>query len=174
MAREAYGGGFQSMDDKDELRVWRAERAITRVILCYARGVDRRQFEEVRACFHASARIHYGDWFSGNCDEAIAFLKSSLPNLVSTLHVFGAPWIELDLESGTAEVETYTINSATYLPGEDGLSIQNVSGAKYFDRFAELEGRWAIVERRNRRVWAHNLPDTGEPAPPITPSVPTL
>ena len=159
---------------EDELAQWRAERAITRVIQSYARAVDARDFGAVRDCFFPDARIHYGDWFEGDLEAAIEFLVDSVPRLQSTLHIFGAPWIELDLESGTAEVETYTINSATYLPGEDGLSIQNVSGAKYFDRFAELEGRWAIVERRNRRVWAHNLPDTGEPAPPITPSVPTL
>lgn len=150
-----------------ELLTWRAERAITRVIQRYARAVDARDFEAVRACFHPDARIHYGDYYTGGLDETIAFLSSSLPNLVSTLHVFGAPWIELDLGAGTARVETYSINSATYLPDENGRSMQNVSGTRYADRFALRDGSWAIVERGNQRVWAHNLPEEGEPAPPV-------
>ena len=99
-------------------------------------------------------------------DEAIAFLEGSLPGLVSTLHLLGPPWIELDLAAGIAEVETPSVNSATYEPGEDGDSMQNVSGGRYRDRFARREGGWAILERRNRRVWAHNLPETGEPPVP--------
>lgn len=153
----------------EELAIWRAERAISRVILRYARAVDQRDFVAVRDCFHSSARVHYGDWFSGDLDEALGFLERSIPALVSTLHIFGSPWIELDLGAGTAEVETYAVNSATYPPGDDGLSIQNVSGTRYLDRFALLEGRWAIVERRNRRVWAHNLPDMDEPLVPSSP-----
>ena len=72
--------------------------------------------------------------------------------------------IELDLAAGTAECETYAVNSATYPPDAGGIAIQNVSGTRYLDRFANREGRWAIVERRNRRVWAHNLPEGGEPS----------
>ena len=149
-----------------ELEVWRAERAITRVIQCYARAVDRRDFAAVRECFHEDAQIHYGDWFSGSLAEGLAFVEESVPRLESTLHIFGTPWIELDLTRGIAECETYAVNSATYPADADGVSIQNVSGTRYLDRFEFREGRWAISSRRNRRVWAHNLPDTGEPALP--------
>lgn len=151
----------------EEIGAWRAERAITRVIQRYARAIDARDFETVRSCFHPDARVHYGDYYSGDLDETLAFLEASLPGLLSTLHVFGTPWIELDLEAGAARVETYSINSASYPPGDDGRVMQNVSGTRYEDRFARRDGTWAIVERRNRRVWAHNLPEEGEPAPPI-------
>lgn len=156
------------MDERQELQHWRAERQITRVLLSYARGVDARDWERVRACFHPAARVHYGDYFSGDLEEAMTFLETSVPRLLSTLHCMGAPWIELDLEHGTAECETYSVNSATYPPDADGVSIQNVSGARYLDRFELRNGRWALVERRNRRVWSHNLPETGEPPMPGT------
>jgi hypothetical protein len=154
------------MDEREELGEWRAEREISRVILSYARGVDTRDWDRVRACFHPDARVHYGDWFSGDLDEAMAFLEESLPRLAGTLHCMGPPWIDLDLARGVAEVETYSVNSATYPPDADGVSVQNVSGTRYTDRFALHDGRWALVERRNRRAWAHNLPDTGEPPMP--------
>lgn len=155
------------MSADDELAELLAERAITRVIQRYARAVDARDFAAVRACFHDEARIHYGDYYTGSLDETMDFLASSLPNLESTLHVFGTPWIELDLQAGEARVETYAINSATYPPDAEGRSMQNVSGTRYEDRFARRDGSWAIVERRNQRVWAHNLPEEGEPAAPV-------
>jgi hypothetical protein len=154
------------MNEAEELKVWRAEREISRVILRYARGVDARDFDRVRGCFHADARIHYGDWFSGDLEAGMAFLEDSIPRLQSTLHVFGTPWIDLDPAGEYAECETYAINSATYFPDANGEVIQNVSGTKYLDRFSIRDGRWAIDERRNRRVWAHNLPEGGEPALP--------
>jgi len=157
---------------EEEIAVWRAERSITRVIQRYARAVDARDFERVRTCFHDDAEVRYGDWFVGDLDAAMNFLTESIPRLVSTLHVFGTPWIELDLENGSAEVETYAVNSATYSPDADGISMQNVSGTRYHDRFALRDGRWAIVARENRRVWAHNLPEMDEPLLPTRPSGP--
>ena len=151
---------------EEELVQWRAERAITRVVQRYARAVDARDFEAVRACFLPDARIHYGDWFEGDLDTAMKFLIDSVPRLESTLHIFSAPWIELDLDAGEAQVETYAVNSAVYVPDQEGVSMQNVSGTRYVDRFACREGSWGILERRNRRVWAHNLPETGEPPMP--------
>ena len=96
---------------EDELAVWGAERAITRVIQRYARSVDARDFEAVRACFHPDAQIHYGDFYRGGLDEALDFLAASLPALESTLHVFGTPWIELDLAAGEARVERWAVDA---------------------------------------------------------------
>jgi hypothetical protein len=148
-----------------ELAIWRAERAIGRVIQSYARGIDRQDFDRVRSCFHADAHIEYGDWFSGGLEAAISWLATSLPRLDGTLHVFGPPWIELDLDSSRATCETYAINSARYLPDEDGIVIQNSSGTRYSDRFECREGVWAIVWRRNERAWTRN--DATHPDPPL-------
>ena len=151
---------------EEELAVWRAERSITRVIQHYARSVDARDFDAVRTCFHEDAEVRYGDWFVGDLDAAMAFLSESIPRLVSTLHIFGTPFIELDLAEGRADVSTYAVNSATYAPDDAGVSMQNVSGTRYEDRFALRDGSWAIVARENRRVWAHNLPEMDEPPLP--------
>lgn len=151
---------------KSELAQLRAERAIGRVILSYAQAVDQLDFERLRSCFHPDARIHYGDFFSGSLDEGLAFLEQQLPRLGSTMHIFGPPWIELDLEGGRAECQTYSVNSALYPPDEAGVQIQNVSGTRYLDRFEERDGRWAIVERRNIRVWGQNAPLSEDPPIP--------
>ena len=176
MAIDFSSGGIVSVSPEleAELAVWRAERSIARVIQRYARSVDVRDFASVRTCFHEDAEVRYGDWFVGDLDAAMAFLEESIPRLVSTLHVFGTPFIELDLAQGAAEVETYAVNSATYAPDAAGVSMQNVSGTRYRDRFVLRDGVWAIVARENRRVWAHNLPEMDEPPlPPAAPADPT-
>lgn len=154
------------MSRDEELEILRAERAISRVILTYARGVDHLDFALVRSCFHPDARVHYGEWFQGDLDEAIAWLEASLPRLDGTLHVFGPPWIELDGSASIANCETYSVNSALYPADEAGVVIQNVSGTRYLDRFECRDGRWAIAERRNRRVWSRNAPLNQDPPVP--------
>ncbi len=152
--------------NEQALEVLRAEREITRVILRYARGIDGLDFELVRSCFHPDAEIEYGDFFRGSLDETIAFLQDSLPRLEGTLHTFSPPWIELDLERGTATCETRSINSARYPPDAAGVSLQNVTGTRYYDRFERREGAWRLVWRRNEREWFQNRPDIPEPPPP--------
>ena len=157
-----------------QLAVLWAERAIGRVVLAYARAVDTCDFEALRDCFHPDARIHYGEFFSGGVDEAVDWLRGALPRLQSTLHDFGAPWIDLDLEAGTASCETYSTNSARYPADEKGEVILNVSGTRYLDRFEQREGVWRILERRNQAIWALNGPERPTPPPPVQLGSPAL
>ncbi|MCA9504139.1 MAG: nuclear transport factor 2 family protein [Spirochaetaceae bacterium] len=152
------------MPTEDELEILWAEREITRVILTYARAVDRLDFGLLRTCFHPDARLHYGEHWSGDLEAGLAWLERSLPKLAGTQHDFGAPFIELDLEAGVARCDTYSVNSALYRPDTSGRQLHNVSGTRYEDRFERREGAWRIVERRNRRVWSRNF-EHGESPP---------
>lgn len=151
-----------------DLEILMAEREITRVFLTYARAVDSLDFKRLRDCFHADARIHYGDIFSGNLDETIAWLENSLPRLQGTLHDFGAPWIELDLENGRARCETYTNNAARYPANKEGEVVLNVTGTRYLDLFERRDGDWRIVERRNIGAWSQNTIEVPTPPAPFT------
>ena len=158
--------------DAAELESLRAERAITRIILTYARAVDGLDFERLRDCFHPDARIHYGEIFSGTRDEAIAWLENSLPRLHATMHDFGAPWIDLDLERGRARCETYATNAARFPANERGEILLNVTGTRYLDVFERRDGEWRILERRNTTSWAQNTIETPTPPPPFTVGAP--
>jgi hypothetical protein len=150
-----------------ELEILLAEREITRVILQYARGIDRLDFDLVRACFHPDARIQYGDTFEGDLEEGLAWLEAALSRLQGTLHSFTQPWIDLDLDAGRAECETRSINAALFPPDSSGNAIQNVTGTYYYDRFERRDDVWRLVHRRNAGSWKLNLPDTPTPPPPI-------
>jgi hypothetical protein len=153
---------------RTDLEILMAEREITRVFLSYARAVDNLDFKRLRSCFHPDARIHYGEIFSGNLDETIAWLENSLPRLQGTLHDFGAPWIELDLENGRARCETYTTNAARYPVNENGEVVLNVTGTRYLDLFEHRDGAWRIVERKNIGAWSQNTIEIPAPAAPYS------
>ncbi len=154
--------------ETEELETLRAERATTRVILSYARAVDGLDFERLRACFHPDARIRYGEIFSGARDEAIAWLENFLSRLQGTMHDFGAPWIELDLERGRARCEIYATNAARFPANERGEVLLNVTGTRYLDVFECRDSEWRILERRNMSNWAQNTIETQTPPPPFT------
>jgi len=138
------------------LREWQAEREITRVILDYAHGLDQRNYARVRACFHADAHIDYGS-FGGGPDALIDWLESLQPKIDRSSHQFGPPQIALDLEGGSAEVETYCL-VVQVLPREpDGVARQTLAGLRYLDRFELRAGAWRIAERRNVADWSQSL-----------------
>jgi hypothetical protein len=160
--------------ERDELDSLRAERAIARVILCYARAVDALDFERLRNCFHPDARIVYGSLFEGRRDAAIAWLEDSLTRLPSTLHDFGAPWIELDLGANRARCETCTTNAARHPPNERGEVVLSLTGARYVDVFERRDGEWRILERRNEVRWTLNAIETAPPPAPFASGAPRL
>lgn len=154
---------------QDDLALWRAEREIGRVILRYARAVDRLDFDAVRSCFHEDAVIRYDEWFEGGLDEAMAWLSASMPKLLGTLHVFNPPWIELAPDGRRATAESYAVNSARYPLDREGQIIQNVTGTRYFDTLEFRSDRWAIVSRRTERAWRVNQPVGDDPPLPSSP-----
>ena len=143
------------------LREWQAEREITRVILDYARGVDQRDYPRVRACFHAGARIDYGS-FGGSPDALVDWLERVEPQVDRSSSHFGPPRIELDLERGTASVETCCLSVQVLPRDADGVARQTLAGLRYLDRFELRDGAWRIVERRNVADWSQSLRRTRE------------
>ena len=143
-----------------------AERAIQHVILDYAHGIDRLDFARVRSCFHADAEICYGGLADRNRDEALAWLEEALPQLVGSSHFFGAPRIELDLASGRAEVETYSLNTTRRPADESGKIYATHTSARYLDRFECRDAAWRIARRELVRDWTQWILEVPDPALP--------
>jgi hypothetical protein len=138
------------------LRALLAERAIAAVILDYARGVDQRDFELVRRCFHADARIDYGS-FAGGPEALVDWLERIQPQLDRSSHFFAPPRIQLDLEAGGAQVETACLQTAVPPRDAEGVVRRRISGLRYLDRFERRAGVWRIAERRNVPDWTAQL-----------------
>ena len=136
------------MDDAQELAGLLAERAIRRVLMRYARGIDRRDFALVASCYHPGATDDHGS-FRGTIEEFIPWVRTSLERFDTTMHFLGNVLIDLEPrpepDSGVevAHVETYCV---AYHRLRD-RDVDSIAGLRYVDRFERREGEWRIADR---------------------------
>lgn len=160
------------MGESALLEILLAERAIQQRVLDYAHGIDRLDFERVRACFHPDATILYGGLADGTRDEALSWLEEALPRLAGSSHFFGAPRIELDLEAGEARAETYSLNTTRLPPDAEGKVYATHTSARYLDRFERRDGVWRIAHRELVRDWTQRVLEVPDPGLPTVGSGP--
>ncbi|MDA0342084.1 MAG: nuclear transport factor 2 family protein [Proteobacteria bacterium] len=125
----------------------------------YARGVDRRDWDRVRAVFHPDAHDDHGE-YKGGVDGFIEWVTKRHANIAQSMHFLGNCLIEF-ADDDTALVETYYIamqrldedaGSALTLLVEGGGSAP--SGAvdvdilgRYIDQFERRDGAWKVARR---------------------------
>jgi hypothetical protein len=114
--------------------------AIHEVLMRYARGIDRCDFELVEQCYHRGATDDHGR-FKGTIEDFIPWVKVQLDRFDSTMHFLGNVLIELDGDAAAAE--TYCI-AYHRLKGED---VDSIAGLRYVDRFDKRSGEWRIAHR---------------------------
>lgn len=81
------------------------EYAIRDVVNRYCRGIDRRQFDLVRSCYHPDATDDHGG-FKGGVEAFIAMCTESLKRYERTMHFMGNLHIEVDGDQATSEAYT--------------------------------------------------------------------
>ncbi len=128
------------MDDAEELAELLAERAIRRVLMQYARGIDRRDFALVASCYHPGATDDHGS-FQGTIEDFIPWVQGALERFDTTMHFLGN--VLIDLDGDVAHVETYCV-AYHRLAGRDADSI---AGLRYLDRMERRSDEWRIADR---------------------------
>jgi len=144
----------------DEL--W-AEAQIRKVLLRYARGIDRLDLDLVRTCYHPDATDSHGS-FHGTVDEFLTWVERVLRRYDATMHLLGNPLVELDDAGTAALVETYGIafHRAAGGPPERNL----VTGFRFIDRFERRADEWRIARRVATTEWSRvDRPDDWWPIP---------
>lgn len=146
-----------TMTDSHAVQMLLARQEIADVIYRYARGIDRLDFEQVRACYHPDAYDDHGS-MKGNVDEFIAAASSFLTRWTATQHFMGNMLIEI--EGDLARAETYAV---AYHRREDaaGNGKDDVLGIRYVDRFERREGVWKIAHRVVATEWRRVDPVVG-------------
>ncbi len=120
------------------------EHQIRKVIYTYCRGIDRRDYDLVRSCYHPDATDDHGG-YQGGVDGFIEYIKAGLPRYEQTMHMIGN--ILIEVEGDVAESEAYTlafhrVPASTTKPTRD-----YTVGLRYMDRFERRQNRWAIARR---------------------------
>jgi len=143
---------LQRLSDKEQIRD---------VMVRYARGVDRRDWELVRSAFFADCVDDHAD-FKGKRDEFIAWVRQrhDVDDFRKSVHLLANCLIEF-ADEGVAVVETYFVawmelgaaagEQRTMLDkgrASSGGCIRVQVLGRYVDRFEKRDGEWRIARRR--------------------------
>jgi hypothetical protein len=126
-----------------------ARQEIADVILRYARGIDRLDFDLVRSCYHPDAYDDHGN-IKGDVDTFIAGARKFLQTCDATMHFMGNMLIEID--GDRARAETYAVAYHRFTVA-DGSGKDDVWGIRYVDRFEQRAGAWKIAYRVVAQEW---------------------
>jgi hypothetical protein len=132
------------------------ELAMQRVMVNYARGIDRRNWGLVRSCFTADAYVH-GTSFEGSLDTYLDILRPGVEHFPSTQHFIGNQLRELNGDTGFTE--TYLI--ARHFADAAGEVDSLITGVRYEDQLVRRGEGWAIQRRDVFMVWKR----VGQPVP---------
>lgn len=129
---------------------------IRRVIMDFARAVDRRDWDLLRSCFHADARDDHGV-FAGDADEYVDWVAANLSKFAErTMHFIGN--VTVDLEGPAAALsESYVVGYHRYTR-EDGTRAEWIAAGRYLDRFEKRDGAWKIAARQLVWEWVRDEP----------------
>jgi hypothetical protein len=116
-----------------------------RDVLCrYTRGIDRKDFDLVRSCYHPDSFDDHGG-YAGGLDGLMEYLQEATARYTHTMHFLGNMIIEVD--GPTAHVETYAI-AIHRLPTRPGKLNRDITlMMRYVDVLEERAGEWRISRR---------------------------
>lgn len=130
-----------------------AKEEIRDRMLSYARAVDRRDWELMRATFHPDAEVHHAE-YRGGVEGLVATITGRQDKVTVTLHLFTNCLVEFAAD-GSALVETYLLahqwldaegtRARGRAVGEEGLEIE--SWGRYLDVFTLKDGAWRVQRR---------------------------
>jgi hypothetical protein len=120
------------------------QQEIRDVCYRYCRGIDRRQFDLVRSCYHPDATDDHGD-YKGGVDGFIDYVTVGLRRWVSTNHFLGNMLIEPRADQ--ARVETYAIAFHRFAARAERPERDFIAGIRYVDDFERRDGEWRIATR---------------------------
>jgi hypothetical protein len=120
-----------------------AREEIREVVYRFCRGIDRRQWDLIRDCYHPGGVDWHGPYVGG-VEGFIDQMKSSLDMFEHMYHFVGN--ILIDFDGDYARVESCVMISQR-IPADDSPARDLVIGGRYVDDFAKRDGRWRITHR---------------------------
>ncbi|MAG31199.1 MAG: lumazine-binding family protein [Deltaproteobacteria bacterium] len=132
------------------------KQEIEEVVLRYCRGIDRRDLDAVRTCYHPDATDQHGS-FSGSVDQYIEWVDGLTARYRFTMHYVSNLQVEFGDEPNIAACETYGISLHR---SEDPRPFMNLAtGFRYLDRFERRDSAWKIAARVAVGEWSIRLPE---------------
>jgi hypothetical protein len=142
------------MTSRDSVGVLSDRLAINDLVISYARGVDRRDWPSVEACFAPEAYVA-GTRMQAPFAEYFPFLQSEIEKFDRTTHLVANH--SATISGDRANAETYTValhfwNDASAAPHRMAIAV------RYADEL-ERRDRWRIVRRSVVADWVYEEPN---------------
>jgi len=122
-----------------------AKQDIRDVLYRYCRGVDRRDYDMIRSCYHPDATDNHGEDYVGDLDGFIAHVEATLDRFERTMHFLGNVLVEV--VGSRARSEAYAIAYHRLPERENRPKRDFLVGLRYVDDFERREGQWRIADR---------------------------
>jgi SnoaL-like domain len=133
--------------------------AIREVVENWVLWRDAGDWERFRQVWHDDGWMT-ATWFQGPADQFIDVSKRGFESGVNILHFLGGTTIDLQGDRAIAQTKMTIMQRSTI----DGVEVDVDCIGRFYDFFAERQGRWAIVRRqpiyeKDRMILVH----PGEP-----------
>lgn len=112
----------------------------------YARGVDRRDWAQVRASYHPDAWDNHGS-YKGDIDGFIASLEKRHANISRSMHQVSNILIEFIDEDSALVESAFSCHQRVHDPVRPDASVDNHSIGRYLDHVTRRDGHWRIAQR---------------------------
>jgi ketosteroid isomerase-like protein len=153
----------EPLDTETIVRQLHDRAEIHDVLMRYVRGVDRRDWDLVRSCYHVDAYQDHGA-YAGDVDGLMEWSEAWHENIPVTMHTLSNIFIELN--GDVAVAESYLIVQEMH-HGETG-PVYATAGCRYVDRFERRDDvGWRIARRIVPLVFTRP-PDPAGDQPQIT------
>jgi hypothetical protein len=128
-------------------QVWRAERAVTRIVYEYAARLDLGDLEGVGELFRYGVFRSFDSDSGFEGSQGVARMFRGFVKFYDgsprTKHVTTNLRIDVDNDGGGATCQSYF----SVLQAVDDLPLQVVIAGRYEDHFERRDGEWWIIER---------------------------
>lgn len=153
-------GAQEATADAEGLAILLAERQLTRILNAYCQGVDRRDWSQVRSCYHDDAVDSHGAYV-GDPDGLVDWLARRHEHVLSSAHVLTNISIRFRDDGRMARCESYFLSLQVVDPSNgdpfagtgDETVFMRVLG-RYVDTFERRDAvGWRILRRDCLNDW---------------------
>ena len=126
-----------------DLTILLDEREISRALIGFARAMDNRDWEGLRAILTADATAELGTGPLAGPDAIISLIRHYLDGCGPTQHLLGN--VLIDISGDTAKSQAYV--SDMHLGAGDRKDLSFVTLGDYEDQWQRIDGTWRMAHR---------------------------
>ncbi len=133
-----------------------AKSEIHELIMAQARATDRADDKLLRSLWHPGATVDVGGFFSGSAQDYCGLVHEVARATLRMAHTVANEWVQVTQDRAVAESYVIAISTAASAQG----NTDRLTGGRYLDRFACVDGAWGFTHRSFVLDWLIEQPSS--------------